>query len=61
MILSSKGALALLWEFFPGHPNLLACYFEGDPNARPLRRYARNLEAAYRQMWKRWCADPTAT
>lgn len=41
MILSSKGALALLWEFFPGHPNLLACYFEGDPNARPLRRYAR--------------------
>jgi glutathionylspermidine synthase len=29
--LSCKGLLALLWEFFPGHPNLLPAYFEaGD-------------------------------
>jgi glutathionylspermidine synthase len=27
-ILSNKGALALLWELYPGHPNLLPTYFE---------------------------------
>jgi glutathionylspermidine synthase len=27
-ILSNKGALALLWELHPGHPNLLPTYFE---------------------------------
>jgi glutathionylspermidine synthase len=27
-ILSNKGALALLWELHPGHPNLLETYFE---------------------------------
>lgn len=27
-ILSNKGALALLWELHPGHPNLLPSYFE---------------------------------
>ncbi len=32
-ILSNKGMLALLWEMFPGHPNLLPAFFEGDPNA----------------------------
>jgi glutathionylspermidine synthase len=26
--LSCKGLLPLLWEFFPGHPNLLPAYFE---------------------------------
>ena len=26
MLLSSKGLLALLWEMFPGHPNLLPAY-----------------------------------
>ena len=42
MILSSKGALALLWEMAPGHPNLLPCYFEDDPQASTLgERYAR--------------------
>lgn len=30
-VLSNKGILALLWEMFPGHPNLLPTYFEGDP------------------------------
>jgi glutathionylspermidine synthase len=28
MILSNKGILAVLWEMFPGHPNLLQAYFD---------------------------------
>lgn len=28
MILSNKGILAILWEMFPGHPNLLPTYFD---------------------------------
>src|SRR3984885_1325122 len=35
-ILSNKGILPLLWEMFPGHPNLLPAYFEDDPNAAKL-------------------------
>jgi glutathionylspermidine synthase len=38
--LSCKGLLPLLWEFFPGHPNLLPAYFDaGQLNcyaAKPL-------------------------
>jgi glutathionylspermidine synthase len=35
-ILSNKGILPLLWESFPGHPNLLPAFFEDDPNAARL-------------------------
>jgi glutathionylspermidine synthase len=35
-ILSNKGILPLLWEMFPGHPNLLPAYFEDDPQAGRL-------------------------
>ncbi len=35
-ILSNKGMLALLWEMFPGHPNLLPAFFEDEPDARTL-------------------------
>ena len=35
-MLSNKGMLALLWEMFPGHPNLLPAFFEDEPNARTL-------------------------
>jgi glutathionylspermidine synthase len=35
-ILSNKGMLALLWEMFPGHPNLLPAFFEDEPNAKAL-------------------------
>ena len=28
--------LPLLWEMFPGHPNLLPAFFEDDPNAATL-------------------------
>jgi glutathionylspermidine synthase len=41
MILSCKGALALLWKRAPNHPNLLPCYFEDDPAAAQLAHYAR--------------------
>jgi glutathionylspermidine synthase len=34
-ILSNKGALALLWELHPGHPNLLPTFFE-ESGAGPL-------------------------
>jgi len=41
LLLSSKGILALLWEMFPGHPNLLPAFREpgrtGGPEiAKPL-------------------------
>ena len=35
-LLSNKGMLALLWEMFPGHPNLLPAFFENEPNAKSL-------------------------
>jgi glutathionylspermidine synthase len=35
-VLSNKGILALLWEMFPNHPNLLPAYFEDDPNVGRL-------------------------
>jgi glutathionylspermidine synthase len=35
-ILSNKGVLALLWEMFPNHPNLLPAFFEEDPDAAQL-------------------------
>jgi len=35
-ILSNKGMLPLLWEMFPGHPNLLPAFFEDDPIAASL-------------------------
>lgn len=46
-ILSNKGILAVLWELFPGHPNLLPAYFEpdrlgGDYVRKPL--YSREGE-----------------
>lgn len=31
LILSNKGILAILWEMFPSHPNLLPTYFEPGP------------------------------
>ena len=33
MILSNKGLLALLWENFENHPNLLPAFFPQDPRA----------------------------
>lgn len=42
MLLSNKGILPLLWELYPGHPNLLPAYFEGDPRCQNLgQRYVR--------------------
>jgi glutathionylspermidine synthase len=35
-LLSNKGILPLLWEMFPGHPNLLPAFFEDDPRGKEL-------------------------
>jgi glutathionylspermidine synthase len=35
-ILSNKGMLPLLWQTFPGHPNLLPAFFDDDPRANEL-------------------------
>ena len=40
-VLSNKGVLAVLWEMFEGHPNLLPAYFADDPRAQELRSYVR--------------------
>ena len=37
-VLSNKGLLALLWERFEGHPNLLPAYFEDDARAGDVGR-----------------------
>jgi glutathionylspermidine synthase len=36
VVVSNKGLMAVLWEMFPGHPNLLPCFFDGDGRASEL-------------------------
>ena len=31
MLLSNKALLAVLWELYPGHPNLLPAYYDPEP------------------------------
>ena len=38
LVLSCKALLAVLWELFPGHPNLLPCFFD---EARLPERFVR--------------------
>jgi len=40
-VLSNKALLVMLWKLFPGHPNLLPAFFDGDPAAAELSRYVR--------------------
>ena len=40
-ILSNKGALALLWELHPEHPNLLPAFFEVDAQGELPRGWVR--------------------
>ena len=49
MILSNKAILPLLWQLFPGHPNLLPAYFTpellGDHVKKPiLSREGANID-----------------
>ena len=50
MLWSNKAVLAVLWEMFPGHPNLLPAYFDphkitGDYVSKPvLAREGANIE-----------------
>lgn len=48
MLLSNKGILPILWELFPGHPNLLPAYREPGPLAgrRVVRKAALGREGA---------------
>ena len=48
-ILSNKGMLALLWEMFPGHPNLLPAFFEDEPNAASAWHVLRTQAASSRE------------
>ncbi|MBI5559196.1 MAG: glutathionylspermidine synthase family protein [Deltaproteobacteria bacterium] len=47
MVLSNKGILAILWEMFPGHPNLLAASLSPlDGVARSVRKPLFSREGA---------------
>ena len=42
MLLSNKGILPILWELYPNHKNLLAAYFEANPDdAHGMRDFVR--------------------
>jgi glutathionylspermidine synthase len=41
LILSSKGILPILWELFPGHPNLLPAFFDANRLHGPKVRKPR--------------------
>ncbi len=40
-VLSNKALLALLWQMFPKHPNLLPAYFESDLTSSQLSDYVK--------------------
>ncbi|MFE7131205.1 glutathionylspermidine synthase family protein [Streptomyces sp. NPDC057638] len=40
MLLSNKALLAILWELYPGHPNLLAAYVDGPRELARTTGYA---------------------
>ncbi|WP_260636117.1 glutathionylspermidine synthase family protein [Streptomyces angustmyceticus] len=40
MLLSNKALLAILWELYPGHPNLLPAYLDGPRELAHTRGYA---------------------
>jgi glutathionylspermidine synthase len=50
MLLSNKAMLAILWELFPNHPNLLPCYLDGPRDLKDfvkkpfLSREGANIE-----------------
>jgi glutathionylspermidine synthase len=41
LLLSSKAFLAEAWRLYPGHPNLLPCYFEGQEGPGLERGFAK--------------------
>jgi glutathionylspermidine synthase len=47
LLMSCKAILAVLWELYPGHPNLLPCYFEeGLIKGRFVRKPLYSREGA---------------
>jgi len=62
-ILSNKGILPLLWEMFPGHPNLLPAFFLADlgdalTGGRPAARIASAWDAAQGQLAQGYVTKP---
>ena len=62
-ILSNKGLLPLLWEMFPGHPNLLASFFMSDiadalKGGTPAPVVAPAFEAAVPQFGQGYVTKP---
>ncbi len=45
-VLSCKGILAILWELFPGHPNLLPAYFDPHGMAEYVKKPLYSREGA---------------
>lgn len=63
MILSNKGILVILWEMFPGHPNLLPASFderaiEGTAVRKPLLSREGANVALREEGWKPETAGP---
>ncbi len=56
-ILSNKGVLPLLWQMFPGHPNLLPAFFAEDM-ADPGPELARAIELADADLSRGHVAKP---
>ena len=40
-LISNKAILPVLWQMFPGHPNLLPAYFEDEIGASGLQHYVK--------------------
>jgi len=54
MLLSNKGLLPLLWELFPGHPNLLPAFWNPEPLGG---RYIRKPKLGREGSNVRWVED----
>jgi glutathionylspermidine synthase len=52
MILSNKAILPVLWELYPGHPNLLAAYFDADKLTNYVKKPILSREGANINMVK---------
>lgn len=46
LLLSNKAMLAILWELFPNHPNLLPCYFQKNSLAQYVKKPFFSREGA---------------
>ncbi|MTH79856.1 glutathionylspermidine synthase family protein [Paracoccus aestuariivivens] len=62
-VLSNKGIMALLWQLFPGHPNLLPAFFHDDirdalSGGAPAQQIAKAFEVAQPQLSNGYVTKP---